>query len=380
MKKKSILLMTCAAFMVACSNDSTVADVSTSDAISFTSSIRSMTKAVYTSETFDKFKVYAFVDGSDQDPDWSDDVVKVNANKWVTSAIRNWPQDGDKQLTFFAYAPSDLNPTISRSVQKLADFSPKTALADQQDIVTAYNTGTKNGNKQGVNLNFRHALTQIEILATNEDVLRYKVEVLGSKLVRVKNKATMTFPTSATEAATWSGLTGEQSYRDKLPAAITLNATPQRVMNDGNNWMMLPQQLEEWNKSGVDGTNNKKSYIAVLLRISYAGGDAVYPNKKDGAVAAKFAYAAIPVATNWEIGHKYTYTLKFFGTGGGAGFVADELTDSSNPSDPDIDNQPKANWDADNMIGTAIIDGVINFNVTIEDWVDGTTTTETIEN
>lgn len=380
MKKKSILLMTCAAFMVACSNDSTVADVSTSDAISFTSSIRSMTKAVYTSETFDKFKVYAFVDGSIQDPDWSDDVVKVNANKWVTSAIRNWPEDGDKQLTFFAYAPSDLNPTISRTEQKLADFSPKTALADQQDIVTAYNTGTKNGNKQGVNLNFRHALTQVEILATNEDVLRYKVEVLGSKLVRVKNKATMTFPTSATEAATWSGLTGEQSYSDKLPAAITLNATPQRVMNDGNNWMMLPQQLEEWNKSGVASTNNKKSYIAVLLRISYAGGDAVYPNKKDGAVAAKFAYAAIPVATNWEIGHKYTYTLKFFGTGGGAGFIADELTDLSNPNDPDIDDEPKASWDPDNMIGTAIIDGVINFNVTIEDWVDGTTTTETIEN
>lgn len=380
MKKKSILLMTCAAFMVACSNDSTVADVSTSDAISFTSSIRSMTKAVYTSETFDKFKVYAFVDGSTQDPDWSDDVVKVNANKWVTSAIREWPADGDKQLTFFAYAPSDLNPTISRTGQKLADFSPKNALADQQDIVTAYNTGTKNGNKQGVDLKFRHALTQVEILATNEDVLRYKVEVLGSKLVRVKNKATMTFPTSATEAATWSGLTGEQSYSDKLPAAITLNATPQRVMNDGNNWMMLPQQLEEWNKSGVDGTNNKKSYIAVLLRISYAGGDAVYPHKKDGAVAAKFAYAAIPVATNWEIGHKYTYTLKFFGTGGGAGFIADELTDLSNPNDPDIDKEPKASWDADNMIGTAIIDGVINFNVTIEDWVDGTTTTETIEN
>lgn len=380
MKTKSILLMTCAAFMVACSNDSTVADVSTNDAISFTSSIKSMTKAVYTNETFDKFKVYAFVDGSTGNPDWSDDVVKVNANKWVTSQIRNWPEEGDKQLTFFAYAPSDLNPTISRTEQKLTEFTPKSALADQQDIVTAYNTGTRNGNKQGVNLKFLHALTQIEILATNEDVLRYKVEVLGSKLVRVKNKATMTFPTSATEAATWSDLTGVQSYSDKLPAAITLNDTPQRVMNDGNNWMMLPQQLEAWNKSGVDGTNNKKSYIAILLRISYAGGDAVYPNKKDGAVAAKFAYAAIPVATNWEIGHKYTYTLKFFGTGGGAGFIADELIDLSNASDPDIDKEPKAGWDANTMIGQPIIDGVINFNVTIEDWVDGTTTTETIEN
>ena len=187
-----------------------------------------------------------------------------------------------------------------------------------------------------------------------------------------------TFPTSATEAATWSGLTGEQSYRDKLPAAITLNATPQRVMNDGNNWMMLPQQLTAWNKN-EGGSSNGGAYIAVLLRISYAGGDAVYPNKKEGAVAAKFAYAAIPVATNWEIGHKYTYTLKFFGTGGGAGFIADELTDLSNPTDPDIDDEPKANWN-DAMIGTAIIDGVINFNVTIEDWIQGGENDITIEN
>ena len=374
MKTKSILLMTCAAFMVACSNDSTVTDVSTNDAISFTSSIKSMTKAVYTNETFDKFKVYAFVDGSDRDPDWSDDVVKVNANKWVTSQIRNWPEEGDKQLTFFAYAPSDLNPTISRTEQKLAEFTPKSALADQQDIVTAYNTGTRNGNKQGVDLKFRHALTQIEILATNEDVLRYKVEVLGSKLVRVKNKATMTFPTSATEAATWSGLTGEQSYRDKLPAAITLNATPQRVMNDGNNWMMLPQQLTAWNKN-EGGSSNGGAYIAVLLRISYAGGDAIYPNKKEGA-PAKFAYAAIPVATNWEIGHKYTYTLKFFGKGGGAGVVADDLTNpnAGAGNDSDVDEAPGK------TTGQPIIDGVINFNVQIKDWVDGAETTETIEN
>lgn len=373
MKKLGLLVLSSAAMFAACTSDTDVQDVSPKDVISFNTTLKGVTKTVYTNETFDKFKVVAL--GGDENENFIDDVLKVSASKWATTKIHEWPATAT--LHFFAYAPTDLMTTeqiaaITTSKQELPDFSPKEALADQQDIVTAYNTGTKAANQNGVDLKFRHALTQIEILATNEDVLRYKVEVLGSKLVRVKSKGKMTFPTDANSAASWT-VDDEttHSYGDKLPAAITLDANPQRVMTDGNNWMMLPQQLTAWDKASNDG-----AYIAVLLRISYAGGDAIYPNKKEGAPAAKFAYAAIPVATNWKIGHKYTYTLKFFGSGGGAGVVADELY---NPNvgagnDSDVDETPGK------TAGEAIIDGVINFNVSIEDWVDGTTTTETIEN
>lgn len=371
MKKLGLLVLSSAAMFAACTSETDVQNVSPKDAISFNTTLKGVTKAVYTNETFDRFKVEAL--GGTEQENFVDEVVKVSASKWATIKIHNWPATAT--LHFFAYAPTDLVASITNTEKVINNFVPKKALADQQDIVTAYNTGTKAANQNGVDLKFRHALTQIEILATNEDVLRYKVEVLGSKLVRVKSKGNMTFPTDANSAASWTVDGTTDSYSDKLPAAITLNATPQRVMNDGNNWMMLPQQLTAWDKASNDG-----AYIAVLLRISYAGGDAIYPNKKEGAPAAKFAYAAIPVATNWKIGHKYTYTLKFFGSGGGAGFIADELTDLSNPTDPDIDATPKADWDADTMIGQPIIDGVINFNVTIEDWVDGTTATETIEN
>ncbi|MGM9777768.1 MAG: fimbrillin family protein [Prevotella sp.] len=362
----------------ACTSETEVQDVSPKDVISFNTTLKGVTKTVYTNETFDKFKVVA-LNSSTGDSYFTDDVVKVSASKWATTQIQKWP---DYELSFFAYAPTDLNPTIDASSKVLTDFEPAKALANQQDIVTAFNTGTK-ANQNGVDLKFRHALTQIEILATNEDVLRYKVEVLGSKLVRVKSKATMTFPTDANSAASWSTATTPAQYGDKLPAAITLDATPQRVMTDGNNWMMLPQQLEAWNLKPTTSDNNQNNngaYIAVLLRISDASGNPIYPDKDENAVAAKFAYAAIPVSTKWELGHKYTYTLKFFSSGGGAGFIADELTDSSNPTDSDIDAEPKDNWNATTMIGTAIIEGIINFNVTIEDWVDGTTTTETIEN
>lgn len=381
MKKLGLLVLSSAAMFAACTSDTDVQNVSPKDVISFNTTLKGVTKTVYTNETFDKFKVVAL--SNTENGAFIDDVVKVSASKWATTKIQNWPNDG-AQLSFFAYAPADLIATdqistaISSSSQTLTGFSPKKALADQQDIVTAFNTGTKADNQNGVDLKFRHALTQIEILATNEDVLRYKVEVLGSKLVRVNSTANMTFPTNANDAASWSPATTPEQFGDKLPASITLNTTPQRVMTEGNNWMMLPQQLTAWDKASNGG-----AYIAVLLRITrVSDGKAMYPTKKTGNVSANFAYAAIPVSTNWQLGHKYTYTLKFFGKGGGAGFVADDQTNPNNASDSDIDNKPTADWGEDGAtaIGKPIIDGVINFNVTIEDWVDGTTTTETIEN
>lgn len=378
MKKLGLLVLSSAAMFAACTSETDVQNVSPKDAISFNTTLKGVTRTVYTNETFDKFKVVALnSDGGSLE--FTDDVVKSSTSKWATTEIHTWP---DYELSFFAYAPADLiatdqiNTAFTTSPQTLSDFSPKKALADQQDIVTAFNKGTKAANQNGVDLKFRHALTQIEILATNEDVLRYKVEVLGSKLVRVNSKATMTFPTNSNDAASWTIATDPVQYGDKLPAAITLTATPQRVMTDGNNWMMLPQQLTAWDKASNDG-----AYIAVLLRISEADGTPIYPTKKENAVSAKFAYAAIPVNINWQLGHKYTYTLKFFGSGGGAGFVADELTNPNvDGDDPDVDKAPLDEWNAETMTGKPIIDGIINFNVQIEDWVDGTTATETIEN
>lgn len=370
MKKLGLLVLSSVAMFAACTSETEVQNVSPKDAISFNTTLKGVTRTVYTNETFDKFKVVAL--SNTDNGAFTDDVVKVSASKWATTTIHSWPNDG-AQLSFFAYAPTDLienvGTAITKDSQELTDFSPKSALADQQDIVTAFNRGTKAANQNGVDLKFRHALTQIEILATNEDVLRYKVEVLGSKLVRVKSKANMTFPTNSNDAASWSPATDPKQYGDKLPAAITLSATPQRVMTDGNNWMMLPQQLTAWDKASNNG-----AYIAVLLRISQADGTPIYPTKKGNAPSANFAYAAIPVNTNWEIGHKYTYTLKFFGKGGGAGVVADDLKNPNLASDPDVDEDPGKN------AGEAIIDGVINFNVQIEDWVDGAETSETIEN
>lgn len=375
MKKLGLLVLSSAAMFAACTSDTDVQNVSPKDVISFNTTLKGVTRTVYTNETFDKFKVVA-LKSADGNQHFTDDVVKVSASKWATTNIQKWPTDG-AQLSFFAYAPTDLNATINASSKVITDFVPNKALADQQDIVTAFNTGTKADNQNGVDLKFRHALTQIEILATNEDVLRYKVEVLGSKLVRVNSKATMTFPTDANSAAAWSTATTPEQFGDKLPASITLNTTPQRVMTDGNNWMMLPQQLTGWNRN--EGGTNNGSYIAVLLRITQVSdGKAIYPEKDENAVAANFAYAAIPVSTNWVLGHKYTYTLKFFGSGGGAGFVADDLT---NPNlgagnDPDVDETPIAG----KVAGEPIIDGIINFNVEILDWEDGTSANETIQN
>ena len=91
-----------------------------------------------------------------------------------------WPND-DSELKFFAYAPSssdlDGTLTIDNLTKTLADFSPKTTIADQKDFVSCKATGKKSVNESaGVALTFKHQLSQIEIKAKNDqDAYRYKV-------------------------------------------------------------------------------------------------------------------------------------------------------------------------------------------------------------
>ena len=84
----------------------------------------------------------------------------------------------------------------------------------------------------------------------------------------------------------------------------------------------------------------------------------------------------MPVNTPWIAGHKYVYTLRFFGQNGGAGVIAPDLTNPQDPNDPDIDPDPLPGNDP----GDKIVDGTIFFNVNIEDWIQGGENDITIEN
>ena len=121
------------------------------------------------------------------------------------------------------------------------------------------------------------------------------------------------------------------------------------MATDGNNAMLIPQQLTAWTPDS-DKTNTKKgAYIAVKVNITTASGARIYPDASVG----EYDWVAVPVGTNWVAGQKYVYTLDF---SNGAGRVDPEKPD---PTDPDP-FEP----------GEPILGDPIKFTVTVTPWVD----------
>ena len=97
----------------------------------------------------------------------------------TTSDRRLWPKTGS--LQFSAHSPIDL----------VDHYSVKDFPADQEDVMVAYEIGSKALNGiTGVPLYFRHVMSQIAIQATNMDTENYEVKVLGVKLVNLNGKGT----------------------------------------------------------------------------------------------------------------------------------------------------------------------------------------------
>ena len=225
-----------------------------------------------------------------------------NGGAWTTDAGKFfWPVEGD--LHFYAYAPEvpgaeDAPGTyeITSSSQKLANFSPCASAAEQKDFVYAYAKGNLIDNgTSGVNVDFKHALTEVSIAAKNDNSA-YTVEVTGVKLGNIKSKGTFTFPAvgGATPASWDLAGSGVANYETTWTTANKLGKTVSSLDASNVAFMLLPQQL---------ATNTKASagnYIALKVKITMQGGEVLHND-----------WAYIGINTNWEMGKHYTYNLDF---------------------------------------------------------------------
>lgn len=372
MKKSFLFAAMSIMILASCSNDDIV-DVNNGSGISFRASLdKAVTRANATNlQNLAAFNVTAIGDGKS----YFTNLGVTSANNgadWTTASTYYWPS---YQLAFFAYAPQTPSGTvgIANAEKKITDFSPAQAVTDQKDLVISYNTGTKALNENsGVAMNFKHALSQIEVKAkcSNDKI---KIEVLGVKLVNAAAKADFTFPETETNTGyslpqnQWGNLTEKndpsKAYMIQGTTAVTLTDAAQSIMFGDNNFMLIPQQLTKW-----DGTAATiGAYLSVLCRIySVDNGNLtlLYPqptggdNKDD-----KYAFSAVGIDTNWEPGKKYIYTLNFCDNGGGAGEIDPTPTDPTNPTNPQVDPTPGTG-------GDPILGSPIKFTVTVDDWTD----------
>lgn len=343
--KKQIILMTAAVLAItSCSKDEST-EVNNGQAIDFRVAMGTRA-AETTTANITKFFVTA-LDADDANL-FSNQEFTKSGSFFISTPAYYWPGDGST-LSFYAYSPSaaDLGATVSitSASKTMTDFSPATAIASQKDFITASATGSKADETTGVALTFAHRLAQIEIKAKNTNG-GYVYKVQGVRIGQSVSQATFDFGRSA-----WTLGTAKSNYEMTYTSSKTLNATAASIMAaDGNNAMLIPQQLTAWTPDSDKPNANKGAYIAVKVNITTTSGARVYPATSVG----EYDWVAVPVGTNWVAGQKYVYTLDF---SNGAGRVDPEKPTPVDPEDPFEPGDP-------------ILGSPIKFTVTVTPWVD----------
>ena len=341
--KKHLFLAAVAAFaLVSCAKDETKS-INTGEEISFRSAMQ--VKATETTvSNLESFNVTAFF--TDDNSTYFEDLTYTNNNlgSFTSNEKYYWPT---RALKFVAYSPITMSTQTSTDnvagTVKLTDFTVNSSIADQVDLIAATATGNKNDNEGvPVSLAFDHLLSQIEVLAKNDNAT-YTFTISGLKIAQVYSKGTVDL--AATSGA-WSGASEKAVYEITLDTPVELGTQAKSLMGNVGNAMLIPQTLTPWNIADDPDNSQAGAYLSVLVDIDTEQGVNVYPTTTGS------AWAAVPISTQWTKGHHYIYTLDF---SAGAGNVDPE--DPNNPGDP--------------ILGSAI-----TFTVTVNEWTETPSTVD----
>lgn len=311
--RRFVLLMVIAVLAVAsCVND-TVKEMNHGSAIDFR--MATQTRAVESNASnIESFYVTARIPGNDENYFTDVPYLRAAGDVFISSTSYYWPKAD--QMQFYAYAPSldnfgsDAQLMIDASSQKVTGFAPASRFADQKDFVVAQRSATKAENQTGIELQFEHMLSQIEVHAKNSNQ-GYVYEIMGVKIAGVASEGDFNFSVSPDEA--WIAYDNDPlEVVEIYDSPKGLDALSTNIMGAGGNAMLIPQQLTPWNPN-----TKKGAYIAVYARIKTAEGALVYPRPTEsGIYTSDFAWVVVPIDTEWQPGYRYIYTLDFsFGAG-----------------------------------------------------------------
>ena len=339
MKKTIILLGIAAMVFASCAKD-TVKEVNTGRAIDFR--VATQTRATeITTANLTTFYVTAI---NESEENYFTNVAFTKVDSYFASSpLYYWP--GEETLKFYAYAPSatnlDATVTINGTAQVIQGYAPAEEISNQKDLVTATTTGSKQNETNGVELTFNHQLSQIEVKARNANEA-YTYKITGVRFAQPLAQGDLNLATGEWELKAGTKAVYEVTY-DNI---VTLNTYAQNIMEtEGDNAMLLPQQLVAWDAENDPTNVNKGAYISVYAQITTAGGTRIYP-KSEG---MDYAWLAVPVDTKWEAGFKYVYTLDFTE---GAGYP--------DPIDGDGSEE-------------SILGGPIKFTMEVDNWTEKAT-------
>lgn len=258
---------------------------------------------------------------------------------FTTEAVQsgsNWVADGyfwpEQDLDFTAYVNAGNTFHWDEGQgPKFVDFQPAQDAASQVDLLYAKKLKQ---NRQVVDLNFRHALSQVVFKAVNNSTTGMKVTISEVVINHLNGQGTFEFPTVNTDAnynnhtdiengevnlpgqGTWTNLSGDNMYTTGNLGAIEVQNTPtdlttvNHAKGADRSLILLPQEVEAWKP---ETKQDAGAYFKMKVKFE-KDGKVIYDN-----------YAYIPVNISWKQGVRYIYTFTFAdGNNGG-------WTDPTNP-------------------------------------------------
>lgn len=384
---KKILFSVAMAFvLVSCSHDEVIEINRDGDEIQFNVVSDAATRAadVYCNNNMpERFRVWAFTNQSgvtDGAPYIVGDHIERQGEKapytWKNiDGTRYWPKEGN--LYFLAEVNAGDYFLDGGAIPcYFNDYEVPTEVANQKDLMYAFT----NCSKGTVNLNFRHALSQIVFRAQNKnDNLHVVIE--GVTICNLAGKGSLMLGSYRTDGnindhkgnGTLADRNGWKVSKDidaKILAggntdySVTFN--PVAVPGDGevypltsendtdkefssNAMLLLPQTTTAWEPKTDNAEPGAETQTGTYFLVNCKIYNVTYPDKgyQPGYEADLLLHegpAAIPVAFDWKEGKKYTYTF-VFGDGNG-GYI---------PVPPGPDPEPVLT--------------PITFNVTVDDFV-----------
>lgn len=284
-----------------------------------------------------QFEITAF-DGDDNYYNGGTDLVSSSdkGKTWTSDHRRYWPTDRHDSwegLTFFAYIDGNENSwtrgsrsssgkfDITGAVPAIRDFIVDSDIHAQRDLMYAVAKDVKRNSNGKVNLNFRHALSQVCFTAQNCNPTLDDIEILSIELGGVKGAGTYYYPENTTEGGysveLRSANTGrwilDRNAKDESYLLSDVNMSLGGAIHNGkgdlmnisipagadddcsNAMFLIPQTVEP----RIDRYADSGAYIKVTVRKTL----------KDASAPSAPEEVFIPTSVNWEEGRSYVYNI-----------------------------------------------------------------------
>ncbi len=308
-----------AATIAGCSSDTESHTPSDLKSIQFSVTVPKAPRNAVTTETINTFNTCAFAEDGQLYLSNVEVVKDSETNQWGYSPTAYWPADGT--LNFYSYSPA-LESVAIRSAENpdIANFTSPGNI----DLLYGVNMNVDGKVEKQVNINFRHALSQIRFYIrkqpASETGKEIKVTVNDVKVVNVATAGSFNFPRETTSAnPSTDASVGKWITTTDNGDINILNNTPKAIddkfaeYNSTGNIFGIPQELTP---TTATETTYSGSYIKVLCKITDPEtGITLWPSKSDPNYVddETGGYMVFPLVTDnnnsWEIGKLYRYNL-----------------------------------------------------------------------